>query len=128
MFRVYDDKEGCWIADNVYLTQNNELVMIKQVLGMAKMPITLDKDRYIYHRAINLRDVNGVEVFEGDYVLAKVSEDKSIIGLVTFAEELSAYIVLSVNDTEYYTLGSDVSEFIEVVGNVFDGCDDKKYN
>jgi hypothetical protein len=83
--------------------------------------LALDADRYTYHQAIDLWDKNQQQVFERDYIRAQVSEDKSVIGLVAFAHELSAYVILCVDSDEFYTLGSNVSEEIEVIGNVFDG-------
>lgn len=126
-YRVRDTLKGCWIKDNVYLSPKGELFLIKKsVFGMVKVPLALDAIRYIYHRAIDLWDKNQKQVFEGDYILAKVSEDKSVIGLVAFAVELSAWVILCVDSDEFYTLGSETTEFIEIIGNVFDGCKEEK--
>lgn len=127
-YRVYDNKEKKWIKDRVYLSPNGELYKIKQgVLGLTKVPLALDGERYIYHRAIDLYDKNQKQVCEGDYIRAQVSEDKYVVGLVVFATELSSYIILCVNSDEFYTLGTEVCEHIEVIGNVFDGYkEDKK--
>ena len=122
MFRVFDNKERKWIKKNVYLNPNGDLYLIKQSLfGMVKVPLALDVSRYIYHKAIDLWDKNQKQVYEGDYILAQVSEDKSVVGLVVFATELSSYVILCVDSDEFYTLGSETTEFIEVIGNVFDG-------
>lgn len=127
MFRVYDNKERKWIKKNVYLSPNGDLYMIKQSLfGMVKIPLALDANRYIYHRDINLYDKDGRPVFEGDYILAKVAEDKEVIGFVVYAHELSAYVILCVDSDEFYTLGSETTEFIKVIGNVFDGYKKEK--
>lgn len=128
MFRVYDSERERWVAEDVYLSSSDELVIIKQIMGLVKSPIVLDKSRYICHQSIGLQDVNGEEVFEGDYLLCKIDENKSVIGLVTFAEELSAYIVLVEETNEFYTLGSEVAELIQIIGNVFDGFGDEKYS
>ena len=122
MFRVFDYQEKCWVDSDVYLSANNEIIMAKKsVFGAIKSLLVLPQDRYIYHRSINLLDKNQVQVYEGDYIKAQVSEDKSVIGLVHYAHELSAYVILCVDSDEFYTLGSEVCEHIEVVGNVFDG-------
>lgn len=122
MFRVYNNNEGKWIKKNIYLNPNGELFLIKQSLfGMVKVPLALSPDIYTYHRDINLYDKNQNLVYEGDYVRARVAEDKEEIGLVTYAHELSAYVILCVNNDTFYTLGSNVSSEIEVIGNVFDG-------
>lgn len=121
-YRVYDNKEKKWIKDGVYLSPDGGLYKIKQgVLGLTKVPLALDNERYIYHRAIDLYDRNKKQVYEGDYIQAQVSEDKYVVGLVVFAAELSSYIILCVDSDEFYTLGTEVCEHIEVIGNVFDG-------
>lgn len=126
-YRVYDNKEKKWIKDRVYLSPNGELYKIKQgVLGLTKVPLALDSERYIYHRAIDLYDRNKKQVYEGDYILAQVAEDKSVVGLVAFAHELSAYVILCVDSDEFYTLGTEVCEHIGVIGNVFDGYKEEK--
>jgi hypothetical protein len=128
LFRVYDEDEKKWVEDNIYLTPNGDLVMIKKVMGFAKIPIVLDQGRYIYHKMIGLQDVNNTEVYEGDYLLARVEDDREIVGLVTFAEELGSYIILDINDDKYYHLGDTIREFIQIIGNVFDGCEDVSHS
>ena len=126
-FRVYDTKKKEWIHDNVYMNSNGDLFKIKQSLfGMVRVPLALDSERYVVHESIGLSDKNNKEVYVGDYIRANVgktdenSEDKIEIGLVAYAHELSAYVILCVNSDTFYTLGSQVCEYIEIIGNVFD--------
>ena len=118
-YRVYDKKRKKFVQDNIFLTPDGELVESKKSLFGNKLTF-VSQDRYVYQKYIELNDKNNVPIYMGDYVEAHVAEDKTITGLVTFAQELSSYVVLSFNTDEYYTLGTDVCEFIEVVGNVFD--------
>ena len=121
MFRVYDIEKKKWIKDNIYLNSDGELFLIKRsIFGWIKRLIALSADKYIYHRTIDLYDKNGAPVYEGDYIRANVAEDKEVIGLVAYAHELSAYVILCVDSDEFYTLGSNVSSEISVIGNVFD--------
>lgn len=122
MFRVYDNERKEWVKDNIYLNPNGELFLIKRsAFGWTKLPLALSQERYTYHKAIDLWDKKNVQVYEGDYIQAKVDENKTVVGVVVFARELSAYIILCVDSDEFYTLGSEVTEFIQVIGNVFDG-------
>lgn len=126
-FRVYDIDEKKWLKENVYLSPNDELFLIKQGLfGTIKVPLALDANRYIFHKDINLYDKKNKLVYEGDYIRAHVDEDKDVVGLVAFAVEISMYIILCVDSDEFYSLGSNVSSNIEVIGNVFDGYKEEK--
>lgn len=121
MFRVYDKEQRKWLKDNIYLSSDDDLFLIKQSLfGMIKVPLALDIERYICHRDIGLYDKYNVLVYEGDYIKAQVDENKEVVGLVVYAYDLSSYIILCADSDEFYTLGSQVCEYIEVIGNVFD--------
>ncbi len=121
MFRVYDCISKKWIKDNVYLTPDDKLFLIKRSsLGWTKLS-ELSQDRYVYHKSIDLQDKNGKEVFEGDIIKAQVDEEKEETGLVVYAQELSSYVILCFGNDNFYTLGSEVCEYIEIVGNVFEG-------
>ena len=127
MFRVYDCVLKTWLKENVYLSPNDDLFLIKQGLfGTIKVPLVLDANRYIFHKDINLYDKENRLVFEGDYIKARVDENKEEIGLVSYAHELSAYIILCVNSDVFYTLGSNVSSEIQIIGNVFDGYSEEQ--
>ena len=124
-YRVYDLEQKCWVSDNIYLNQNDELFLIKQSLfGMIKIPLKLSEDRYVYHKDINLYDKESHLIHEGDYIRAEVSDDKVVIGVVVYAPELSSYIILCENDNEYFLLGNQVCDYIRIVGNVFDGYEE----
>jgi len=122
-YRVYDKKKKKFVIDNVYLTPDGELVESKKSLFGNKMTF-VDGNRFVYQRYIGLEDKNNVPIYIGDTLEAVVAEDRIVKGVVTFAEELSAYIILCFDPDEFFTLGTDVVQFISVVGNVFD--EDKK--
>ena len=122
MYRVYNVEINEWVKDNVYLNPNGDLYLIKpSVFGKMKKPVLLLEDKFICHKYIELDDKNGKNVFVGDYIKAQVAEDRSVIGLVCYAKELSAYIILCDETNEFFTLGNEVTEFIEIIGNVFNG-------
>lgn len=122
MFRVYDTQACEWIRDNIYLNPDGNLFLIKKsIFGKPKKLVLLDSDRYVWHQDIELYDKENNPIFVGDYIRAEVSEDRSVIGLVCFAQELSAYIILCDDTNEFFTLGSEVCQLITKIGNVFDG-------
>lgn len=122
MFRVFDTETNEWVNNNVYMNQSGELFLIKNsIFGKPKKFIMLTPDRYVFHPDIGLYDKGNSLVFLGDYVLAHITEGKDVVGFVAFANELSAYIILCEETNEFFTLGSEVTEFIEIIGNVFDG-------
>lgn len=118
-YRVYDKKKKKFITDEVYLKPNGELLKAdKSFLGWTK-PTFVSENRYVYQKSTGLFDMNNTEVFIGDYLKAKVTDDREVVGLVSFADELSSYIILCFETDEYFTLGQSISQFIKVIGNVF---------
>ena len=126
-YRVYDKKKKVFVTDNIFLTPDGELIESKKSLFGNKLSF-VDQNRYVYQKSIELNDKDGVEIFIGDYVEAQVDEDRKIFGMVTFASELSAYIILCFDSEEFFTLGSEVTSLIKVVGNVFDDLKKGKKN
>lgn len=123
MFRVYDKEKKEWVKGNVYLSPvpNSDLYMFKKnIFGFGKL-VLLSDEKYITHKSTGMNDKNGFLVFEGDIVEAKVDEGKIVKGVVSFAQEFSAYVILCFEYEEYFTLGNEVSKYVEVIGNVFDG-------
>lgn len=118
-YRVYDKKRKRFVADNIFLTPDGELVESKKSLFGNKMTF-VDQNRFVFQRYIELNDKNNTPIYMGDYLDAQVSEDRKINGLVTFSQELSGYVILCFDSDEYFTLGTEVCQFIEVTGNVFD--------
>lgn len=122
-YRVYDKKKRKFVTDNIFLTPDGELAESKKSLFGNKITF-VDQNRFVYQKYIELNDKNDTPIYVGDYLKAKVAEDKEITGLVTYSEQLSSYVILSFTTDEYYTLGEFVKGFIEIDGNVFD--DSKK--
>lgn len=119
MYRVFDSKKKRWVNDNIYLTPEGELLQSTKSLFGNKLTF-VSQDRYVYQKSIDLHDKNDKLVYVGDYIKAQVADDKVVTGIVTYANELSSYVIVCFDVDEYYTLGTEICEFIEVVGNVFD--------
>lgn len=124
-YRVYDKKRKKFITDNIYLTPDGELLESKKSFFGNKLSF-VDQNRYVYQKSIDLYDRYETLIHVGDYLKAHIADDRVITGLVTYAEELSSYIILCFETDEYFTLGTEVCERIEIVGNVFDDLKKKK--
>lgn len=120
MYRVYDKERHKWIKNNIYLSSNGDLYRIKNTFFGNKL-VLLSDERYIWHKSINVFDKNQEEIYEGDYVEAEVDENKIVSGMICYAYEYASYIILCYDTNEYYYLGSELSEHIKIIGNVFDG-------
>lgn len=120
MYRVYNLISKEWVKDT-YLSQENELYLLKKNLFNIKL-LPLSQDDYIIHNYICLDDKNNVPVYEGDIIEACLTNDKKVLGIVTYAPELSSYVILCFNPDEFYVLGTDICQFIEVKGNIIDNA------
>lgn len=126
-YRVYDIETNKWIKDDIYLSPDGELFLIKQSLfGWVKEPVLLDSDRYVWHQDIGLYDKENNLLYIGDYVRAQVEEDRFVIGVVICAQDPTAYTILCEEIEECFILGSGVCQFVEKIGNVFDGYKEVK--
>lgn len=122
-YRVFDKKRKKFVTDNVYLTPDGELVESKKSLFGNKMTF-IDQNRFVYQRYIGLSDLDNNPIYIGDILEARVADDEIVTGIVSFAEELSSYVIFCDCNEKWYTLGTEICDRIRVVGNVFD--DDKK--
>ncbi len=124
-YRVWDKKRKRFINENVYLAPDGELYeSSKTIFGQNKLT-AVSQDRYVYQKYIDLDDKNGTPIYMGDYLKAQVADDRIVTGVVSYANELSAYVIFCFDVDEYYTLGEYVSQDIQVVGNVFQEFFDK---
>lgn len=129
MYRIWDTQTRKWINDGIYMSPSvfGDLYILKKTIFGNKL-VPISDENYVIHKEVNLCDKNGKMVYEGDYIKAQVSEDREVLGLIVYANELSAYIILCDESEEWFSLGSEVCEHIEVVGNVFDGKKEERLN
>lgn len=128
MFRVYDNQDKKWIKENIYLSPNpnSDLYISKNnIFGFSRISLA-SSSRYILHKSTGMHDKNGFIMYEGDFVDATVDEDRVVRGMISFSNEVCAYVILCFECDEYFALGENVSEYIEIIGNVFDGVNDDK--
>ena len=118
-FRVYDKKKKIFMTDDVLMNKNGDLYTVGKSLFGNKLTF-LHQDRYVFQKAIELNDKNDTLIYIGDVVEAKVGGDKLVRGVVSFAPEVSGYIILCFDTAEYFILSSEITDRIEVVSNVFE--------
>ena len=121
-YRVYDKKKKRFVTDNIFLTPDGELVESKKTLFGNKLTFT-EGNRFVYQRYIGLNDRDDNPIYIGDVLEAVVADDEVVTGIVSFAEELSSYVIFCYDVDKWYTLGTEICDRIKVIGNVFD---DKK--
>lgn len=128
--RAYDIENNHWVTEDVYIPLNikEELYTLKKNIFGKKKLVSVASDKYVIHNDINLCDKDGDLIFEGDYLQCEVAEDKIVIGLVIYASDLSSYVVLCEEHNEFYTLGYEVSDYVKIIGNVFDGYEEMNEN
>ena len=122
MYRVYDLEQQKWCTDDIYLSPmpHSDLYTLKKnFLGNDKL-VLVESENFVIHKFIDLYDKDSKMVYEGDIIEAQISDDKTVTGIVTYATEWSAYIVLCFNPDEFYVLGDEICQYISVIGNVFD--------
>ena len=120
MFRVFDQKQKCWVREGIYLSPNNDLSTSKKALfGTEKLSLASD-NRYIWHRDIGLYDKNNKLVFEGDICKCK---NGVFTGVVVYVREHAAYYILDDEHLTYYPLGIEYMDKVEVIGNIIENQD-----
>ncbi len=122
-FRVYDKKRKKFVTNNIFLTPEGELVESKKSVWGNKMTF-VDENRFVYQRYIGLSDQENKPIYIGDVLEARVADDEIVTGIVSFAQELSSYVIFCDCNEKWYTLGTEICDRIRVVGNIFD--DEKK--
>lgn len=120
--RVYDTKEKKWAQrDEFFLSCfNSDLYhATKTMFGNYKMEL-VSPERYVVHQYIGTNDMDGNPLYEGDICDAALP-GKHIQVTVAYVLERGAFYLLDYDNSNYYSIGEDVSSIIKVIGNVFDG-------
>lgn len=121
MFRVYDKKKKQFIHDGIYLGIDDVMVIHK--CGFLKSYLkVLSEDRYVLQNFIEVFDINGHFVFEGDKVEYKFNS-KTIQGIVSYVPQIASYMVIDHKDQICYPIranGDKLNVEIKVIGNVFE--------
>ena len=120
MYRVYDNKEKCWVKEGIYISPNNDLFISKKAMFGAEKLSLISNQRYIFHRDIGLHDMNEALIFEGD--ICRIAR-LDVIGFIDYYAEHASYYLFDYANSKYYVLDTDKCKEIEVIGNVLENKD-----
>ena len=120
MYRVYDNKEKCWVRDDFFISPNEDMYVSNKRKFSHKL-VLVPEQRFVVQRGIGMNDRNGKQIFEGD--ICKITA-RNIIGVIAYVPQHASYYLIDDKNRKYYPLYEKlIVEQVEVIGNVCENND-----
>ena len=124
MFRVRNIKDDKWEIGEFHISNNGDLMKVnvtKSKFGKEKIDINLlSENKYVWQQDIGYDDKYGNHIYEGDICRIETS-DGFIMCVVAYIPSRASYMMLDNENSKYYEFHNEAKDYIEIVGNVFDG-------
>lgn len=120
MFRIFDHREKKWVRENIFLTPMNDLYVLNEKRFRKKRLQIVADTRYTCQKDIDLFDVNGRLIFEGD--ICKISPSNAV-GVIAYIPERASYYLLDEENLKYYPLTKERCRQMEIIGNIMENDD-----
>lgn len=123
MFKIWDIENKKWFnTNNIYIDSRDMLFEIKEVekktllrtvKELVKTPLKLEDNKYRIYNDTKRKDVNGVEIWQGDIFVAN-----NEMGIVYYNEDLQAFEVLHLASSERFVLTKELTDMCTVLGHI----------
>ena len=123
MYRVYDNKEKCWVRDDFFISPNGDMYVHDKhsFLKFSHKLVLVPEQRFIVQHSIGMNDKNGKTIFEGD--ICKIIA-RNVIGVIAYVPQFVSYCLLDEQNMRYYPMYEKlICEQVEVIGNVCENND-----
>ena len=104
-FRIWDEKNNCWIKDHIQYYPEKEML----------------KQGHTIQQFTGLKDSKSVDIYEGDLLEFAYRDDgKQFVGEVQYFEKFGSFGVVVDNAFETFQDLIEYDQFFNVVGNIFE--------
>lgn len=120
MYRIWDVDNEMWLNQdpddiNFYLVSPDEQVVYCECQSKRKKTykiLTVDQEKYVYHKSTDLEDDEGYLIFEGDIVGVN-----GHVCIVFYLDKVAGYVLADLKNYDVYPIRPEVHQ-MHIIGNV----------